>query len=157
MSETYYGHSTKRTKALAVKIVLWTLVALAIVAATKYVTFRVTPWPSTLLIRRAFQKDAIRVSLALEVHVPSGVSARLNEHYDAKDDNAYLDQSHVKAGDNSHSEAISELPLTWFAERSAHPISIDSPRPALLDEESARGTFALTCSNAAHLFRSCGT
>jgi hypothetical protein len=58
MSETYYGHSTKHTKALAVKIVLWTLVALAIVAVTKYVTFRVTPWPSALLIRRAFQKDA---------------------------------------------------------------------------------------------------
>jgi hypothetical protein len=54
MNETSQQHSTQRSKALVVKIVLRTRVVLAIVVAAVYRAFRVSPWPSALLIRRGY-------------------------------------------------------------------------------------------------------
>jgi acetyl esterase/lipase len=73
------------------KIAVWILGIVAVLAVSVDVAFRVSPWPSVLLIRHAFEKDAIAASRALEKHVPAGVTGLLNEHYDAKDGDAYLD------------------------------------------------------------------
>ena len=85
------GTKRSRMKSIWAKIILWTVViAVALVAAAS-IAFQVSPWPSVLLIRYAFQKDAVSVSRALEKHVPEGISAQLNEHYAAADGDAYLD------------------------------------------------------------------
>jgi len=70
---------------------LWTVGIAVVVASGTFIAFQVTPWPSALLIRYAFTKDAARVSQALERHVPAGGAARLNERYDPNDSDAYLD------------------------------------------------------------------
>ncbi|HUL93886.1 MAG TPA: alpha/beta hydrolase [Burkholderiales bacterium] len=55
-----------------------------------FAAFKLSPWPSALAIRAAFDKDATTASQALAKHVPPGVSSRLNERYDA-DPDARLD------------------------------------------------------------------
>src|SRR5258705_9934014 len=70
-------------------IVIFTILPLLLLSAL--VAFQVSPWPSVLLIRRAFNEDAQRVSQALEKHVPPALSAQLNERYDPADPDALLD------------------------------------------------------------------
>lgn len=59
----------------------YVLVGLAAVAAAGYAAFIFSPWPSVLLIRYAFHKDAVERNDALEKHVPSNVSGLLDERY----------------------------------------------------------------------------
>lgn len=56
-----------------------------------YLAFKVSPWPSALLIRHAFNKDAASKAEALGKHVPKGISERLNERYSIHDRDARLD------------------------------------------------------------------
>ncbi|WP_052050404.1 alpha/beta hydrolase [Leptolyngbya sp. KIOST-1] len=56
-----------------------------------YAAFRLSPWPSALLIRRAFDAGAADISAALESHLPDTVSSILDENYAVGDRNAYLD------------------------------------------------------------------
>ncbi|MGG6237624.1 alpha/beta hydrolase [Nodosilinea sp. AN01ver1] len=58
--------------------------------AGTYAAFRLSPWPSALLIRRAFDAEAEQVSEALEPYLPKGVAAVLDERY-APGRDAYLD------------------------------------------------------------------
>jgi len=71
--------------------VLWALAVVAILALGGYAAFQLSPWPSALAIRAAFDKGANTTSQALARHVPQGVSARLDERYDAADSDAHLD------------------------------------------------------------------
>ena len=73
------------------KFLAWFIGIAVTLAIAGYVAFQVSPWPAALLIRMAFEKDAADVSKALEEHVPSGVSARLNEGFDLADGGALLD------------------------------------------------------------------
>jgi acetyl esterase/lipase len=70
---------------------LWGLGFGAILAAASYAAFQLSPWPSALVIRAAFDKSANAASQALAKHVPPGVAARLDERYDAADSDARLD------------------------------------------------------------------
>ncbi len=70
---------------------LWALGVLAILALAGYAAFQLSPWPSALAIRAAFDKDANLRSQALARHVPPGVSAQLGERYDDADPDARLD------------------------------------------------------------------
>jgi len=76
-------------KWLRLAIVIFTILPLLLLSAL--VAFQVSPWPSVLLMRRAFNKDAESASLALEKHVPPALSAQLNERYDPADPDALLD------------------------------------------------------------------
>jgi acetyl esterase len=76
-------------KWLRLAIVIFTILPLLLLSAL--IAFQVSPWPSVLLIRRAFNQDAQSVSLALEKHVPPALSAQLNEPYDPADPDALLD------------------------------------------------------------------
>jgi len=67
------------------------LVIVPLVLLATLVAFKVSPWPSALLIRRALEKDALAMSQALEKHVPPALSAQLDEHYDPADPDALLD------------------------------------------------------------------
>lgn len=68
-----------------------TLVGLLILASAGVLAFQLSPWPSVLLIRRAFNKEAEKVNAALAKHVPAGVEEVLNISYDSHDSNALLD------------------------------------------------------------------
>jgi acetyl esterase len=57
------------------------LVGLAAAIATGYAAFTFSPWPSVLLIRYAFHKDAVEKNRALEKHVPANVSGLRDERY----------------------------------------------------------------------------
>lgn len=56
-----------------------------------YAFFRLSPWPSALRVRRAFDRDGIRVNEGLARHVPPGVMRLQDEQYDLSDDHARLD------------------------------------------------------------------
>ena len=63
----------------------------AVLAAAVFAAFKLSPWPSALLIRSAFNKDAIKVNQALEKHVPAGITALQDIQYDPNDKDALLD------------------------------------------------------------------
>lgn len=64
--------------------------AIALIAAI-VISFHVSPWPGALVVRYFFDKGGQQTSAALEKYVPTGISATLNQHYRAKDRDAYLD------------------------------------------------------------------
>jgi acetyl esterase/lipase len=81
----------RNTSAIVTRVLLGTIAVAAILGIAGYVAFQVSPWPSALIIRRAFEREAVRVSAALAKHVPPGVAERLDEHYDPADADAHLD------------------------------------------------------------------
>ena len=56
-----------------------------------FAAFKFSPWPSALLIRYAFNSEAVKTNKALENHVPSNVKSIVNQQYDVSDKNAFLD------------------------------------------------------------------
>jgi acetyl esterase/lipase len=75
----------------AARTALWLLAVAVVLTISVAVAFRVSPWPSVLMIRYAFHTDAARTSQALEKHVLPGVTSRLDERYDPADPDALLD------------------------------------------------------------------
>ena len=73
------------------KILVWIIGSAVALLAILLLAFRLSPWPSVLVIRRAFDKGAAEASQALEKHVPPGVAAVRNETYDAADPDGHLD------------------------------------------------------------------
>ena len=73
------------------KLIFWALALLLALAAASYATYRFTPWPKALLIRHAFDKDAVRANAALSDLVPPGVSAETDVPYLPGDPDAKLD------------------------------------------------------------------
>lgn len=67
------------------------VIAVVVVATLIYIAFQVSPWPSSLLIRDEFTKGSIKISKALEKHVPSGIAQIENQQYKEGDKDAYLD------------------------------------------------------------------
>lgn len=67
------------------------VIVAAVAASVIYIAFQVSPWPSALLLRHAFNKGGVAMAQALEKHVPSGVTALADQHYDPADGDAYLD------------------------------------------------------------------
>lgn len=57
------------------------LVGLAVVAAAIYAAFVFSPWPSVLLIRHAFHRDAVARNLALEKHAPADIGVMGDQLY----------------------------------------------------------------------------
>ncbi len=88
--------------------VLKWLVALSVaVTVLAYAAFELSPWPSVLLIRHWFDRETQTTLLALEKHVPAGVTSRLDEIYDPVDPDARLDV--FRPGD-----AVAPLPaIVW--------------------------------------------
>jgi len=56
-----------------------------------FLAFQSSPYPSVLIIRYAFNKEAIEVNDALEKHVPDEIEAIANVQYDPADSDALLD------------------------------------------------------------------
>jgi len=73
------------------RLLVWGLAAVVTVAAAAYVALQVSPWPAALFFRTVMDRSGIATAQALESHVPSGVTAVLNERYDGADADAALD------------------------------------------------------------------
>jgi acetyl esterase/lipase len=73
------------------KAVVVAVIAAAVAASVAYIAFQVSPWPSALLLRHEFNKGGATMARALGKHVPDGVNALIDQHYDPADDDAYLD------------------------------------------------------------------
>ena len=70
---------------------LGVLLALAGLGLGTWAAFQLSPWPSVLLIRWAFDKGAAEASDALRKHLPAGVTERRGLVYDPADPDALLD------------------------------------------------------------------
>lgn len=67
------------------------LLGLTVLGVGTWAAFQLSPWPSVLLIRWAFDKGATEASDALRKHLPPGVTERRGLAYDAADPDALLD------------------------------------------------------------------
>jgi acetyl esterase/lipase len=73
------------------RIVKSVLIVLLILGILVFLAFRLSPYPSTWIIRYAFNKEAIRVNTALEKFVPENIVSIDNVHYDENDKDAFFD------------------------------------------------------------------
>jgi len=69
----------------------WITGVLVALGAGIFLAFHLSPWPSSLLIRLAFDAGARDVAEALEPRVPERVWAQRHQHYSPGDPDAYLD------------------------------------------------------------------
>jgi len=68
-----------------------TFVLIALVAVAGCAAIEVSPWPSALLYRTVMDWKGEEANLALERYVPAGITALIDQHYDANDADAVLD------------------------------------------------------------------
>lgn len=66
---------------MATRVTLWTVGIVAVLAATAYLAFRLSPWPSALMVRRVMDRGGVEAARMLERHVPPGVTALAGERY----------------------------------------------------------------------------
>jgi acetyl esterase/lipase len=92
------------------KVLGWIVAIAVLLAAGVYVALQVSPWPSALLVRYAFDVDGARTARALEKHLPSNVSEILNEQYAPNDLDAYLDVFYPTSLGNS---SAAPLTVVW--------------------------------------------
>lgn len=73
------------------KIIIIAAILIILLTTFTFLAFRLSPWPSALLIRYSFNKTALSTNSELQKHVPQGVSEMLNIQYDIKDADSKLD------------------------------------------------------------------
>lgn len=73
------------------RALLWATVVIGVAAGAMIIASQMSPWPSALFYRFMFSLGAMKSHNALAKHVPSGITARLNERYDPIDPDATLD------------------------------------------------------------------
>jgi len=72
-------------------------IALVVLALLTFLAYKLTPWPTAMLIRYYFNKEGVKVNAALLKHVPNGVSAILDQPYIEGDKDAKLDVYYPEA------------------------------------------------------------
>ncbi|MGH2664389.1 alpha/beta hydrolase [Flavobacterium sp.] len=73
------------------KITASVLILLASLVLVVFLLFKISPWPSALLIRKAFNKEAVKVNTALKKYTPENIQTISNFVYDPNDPDALLD------------------------------------------------------------------
>ena len=74
------------------KALLWAVGVVTVLVFAIFTAFQISPWPSVLYYRHHWQSvDWFAMRPVPERHVTPGVAARLNERYDANDEDAVLD------------------------------------------------------------------
>jgi acetyl esterase len=73
------------------RIWLRILGTIAILGTIGYTALQVSPWPAALFYRMIMNYGGQTAMQALERHLPAGVAAQHDEHYDPMDADAYLD------------------------------------------------------------------
>lgn len=85
------GGSGSRPRHRLLKALAWTAGGIAVLGAATWVAFQVSPWPSALVIRTAFDKGGREANDALAPLVPDNVAALLDVSYREGDADAVLD------------------------------------------------------------------
>lgn len=67
------------------------VIGLVVVVIAACVAFQASPWPSSLLIRYAFDKEGRKTAQEMQQYVPAGVASVTNVQYRSNDPDAYLD------------------------------------------------------------------
>lgn len=67
------------------------IISIAVVILAIFLSFKFSPWPSALLMRYVFDKEANKTNQMLEKYAPKGVSEILDIQYDTADKDAKLD------------------------------------------------------------------
>lgn len=88
-------HSHSRTWRVWHGICIALLVLIVLFAAVR-ISFVVSPWPGSLLIRYAFTKGSTKTSQALEKYVPDGIAEIANQQYRPGDSDAQLNVFYPK-------------------------------------------------------------
>lgn len=71
---------------------LWiTALVAGLLLVAGVVAFKVSPWPSALVIRWVFERGGAQTNAALEAHVPAGIRTQEGLNYDPEDPAALLD------------------------------------------------------------------
>lgn len=83
--------ATERRGGWGKRWVVGLLLVLVTLAVATWAAFRLSPWPSVLLIRWTFDRGAAETSAALQKHLPAGISERRGLAYDPRDPEALLD------------------------------------------------------------------
>lgn len=73
------------------RIIKRILIILLALVAVIFTAFKLSPYPSTWIIRYAFNKEAIKVNSELEKFVPDNIVSINNVQYDENDKDAFLD------------------------------------------------------------------
>jgi acetyl esterase/lipase len=73
------------------KVAKRVLISIIALAGIIFLAFKLSPYPSAWMIRYAFNKEAVRVNMELEKHVPDKIETISNVHYDENDKDAFLD------------------------------------------------------------------
>ena len=76
-----------------------------------YLAFQLSPWPGALLIRFAFDREAVAVAAAQAKYVPAGLSEQRNLRYDQTDADALLD---VFVPQAQQTLAMSRPTIVWI-------------------------------------------
>lgn len=66
-------------------------IGLFLLVFSTWAAFTFSPWPNSLLIRAAFDKNGTKVAEALEKHIPAGITEVQNQQYRPNDKDGYLD------------------------------------------------------------------
>ena len=90
-ADTVYIPGITRFFDIPVKAVLWALLAVVASCAMAYAALELSPWPAALVYRWWMDHGGLELNQALEAHVPSAIEERLDQRYDANDDDALLD------------------------------------------------------------------
>lgn len=86
--QAYLPHVLKRI----LKWVAWIGGIVVVIALLVYIAFQVSPWPSVLLLRSAFEKNAVQQIDIMNKYVPStGIDASYDISYRQNDKDALLD------------------------------------------------------------------
>ncbi len=83
----------------------------AALAAAVSIALQLSPWPSALVIRLAFDIGGRQMNSALADRVPAGVSAELNQRYDPSDPRERLDVFYPAAATR---EGTAHLTVVWI-------------------------------------------
>lgn len=75
----------------ALKWLAWIVAVIVFLAAAVWIAFQVSPWPKSLLIRDAFDKNSASVNKALQKYVPANITHHNDVPYRSDDADAKID------------------------------------------------------------------
>ena len=73
------------------KAIIKFFILIVLLISLVVISFKLSPYPSAWIIRHAFDKEAEKVNIALEKHVPKNITSKLDIIYNPNDSDAKLD------------------------------------------------------------------
>lgn len=89
MSDSPSTRGHKKPK--LVKRLAWVFSVILFIVIVVYTAFKVSPWPSVLIIRYSFNKGGTKANEELAKYVPGGIGSRLDVQYDSSSSDTVFD------------------------------------------------------------------